>query len=761
MRLRWGRLVTSLTLLVSLLPVQIAQASLDSCTMDVSPHSVAPGSDTGFSFGLYNSNSNPVQWMRVTRPSGSYVTLESAGASGWQGDITSADTATFSAGSLPHGYSQGFSVQALVQGSNGGPVNWSVEVSDDPGGAGAITCDGDMSLVIQAQPSVINISNIRVASVGTDRVTVLWDTDVASNSKVDYGPDSSYGSSTSVAPALVTSHSVLITGLHPSTGYHFAVTSATPVDGGTATSGDNTFLTADVGAISGGGGVPPPGGAGAGAVQIGGGSVTTPTGKPTETVPPTIVYTNATAGVYKAPPTFTGTAADNEAVARLEYSTDGGKNWAGVNTVTPATATTGRGKNKVTTQDAHNVTFSFTPVITEDGNYDIVARATDPSGNQATTGRVTIVIDRLPPRFGGELVAFGAQAAVPDASGRWQAVVGLDQTITLGAVGGPTVVTVEAMREGAKTVAQRFTLRRDAGNGLWRGVMSFQKSGQYNLQVSSVDGAGNKVTQVLAAANVSEAARLVSKQGRVVGNAKVTLYYRQSGTNAWVAWDGAGFGQVNPQRTKNNGTFQMLVPGGTYYLKAEAKGFQTLVTRQFTVDKPTPLVPAITMAAKPKLGTIELPWISVSRTEIEPQGSGSAKVKAVMLGKTLPNFSLPTTNGHMTTAVGLLGRPTLVTVLSTWSPATSEQLAALDKLQENHDLNVVPLVLGERTSRVQAFLGRSGYDTDVTVDADVTLGALLGTPSLPTHYLLDRKGVVQAVWTGVVPYDRLLTQLGS
>jgi hypothetical protein len=41
------------------------------------------------------------------------------------------------------------------------------------------------------------------------------------------------------------------------------------------------------------------------------------------------------------------------------------------------------------------------------------------------------------------------------------------------------------------------------------------------------------------------------------------------------------------------------------------------------------------------------------------------------------------------------------------------------------------------------------------------LGQALGTPSLPTHYVVDRKGVVRAVVTGVVPAQKLLDLLGS
>jgi hypothetical protein len=730
------------------------RAALDSCSIGVAPTSVAPNTTTDFSFGIYNGNSNPIAWLEVTRPAGNYVTLQNGSASGWDATVGS-DTVTFGNGSLGTGYSQGFDVQAVSRSSNGGPVAWTVRASDNSDGSGAITCDGDTSLTIATQPSVINITNVRVSSVDSTAITVLWDTDVPSTSQVQYGEDPTYGSMSSLSGTLVTSHSVRLTGLRADTGYHYQVMSTTPADGGSASSGDGTFLTAAaptevVVQVP----VAVPGSTGT-IGQI---------GPQLETVPPTVTVATKLTGAYATPPSISGTASDNVAVAKLEYSTDGGKNWAGVPKVEPTvtTTTTGKGKAKHTTTETSTakVNFSFVPVLTDDGNYVVLVRATDSSGNQAMSAPMTLVIDRLPPRFGGELVAFGSQAAQPDALGRWQAILGLDQTITLGAVGGPTEVTIEALKAGTKQVAHTFNLRRDADSGLWRGVLSFGTVGDYQLEVAAVDGAGNRVRQLLSVVQVSAPARVVGPNAKGVKNAKVTLYYRLPGSRAWVVWDGEAFGQSNPQQTSDSGGFQMLVPAGTYYLKAEAKGYETVVTREFTLDRPTPLLPVVKLTARPRLGPFELPWVSVRRVEIQPTAKG-AQATASIVGHSLPSFNLPSTGGGTVSMVGLLGKPTLVTVLSTWAPAMSEQLPALEQLQANHDLNIVPLVLGERSSRVQAYLGRAGSDLSMVIDADATLGLALGAPNLPTHYVLDRKGIVRAVFTGAVPAQVLLDKLGS
>jgi len=84
------------------------------------------------------------------------------------------------------------------------------------------------------------ISNIDSTTTSTTS-TITWDTDEPATSLVDYGTDNGYGSSAS-DNNLVTSHSIELTGLDPSTIYHFKITS---VDGSnnSASTADLTFET--------------------------------------------------------------------------------------------------------------------------------------------------------------------------------------------------------------------------------------------------------------------------------------------------------------------------------------------------------------------------------------------------------------------------------------------------------------------------------------------------------------------------------------
>lgn len=86
------------------------------------------------------------------------------------------------------------------------------------------------------------ISGITTGSINQNGGSVNWTTNEASDSQVEYGTTTSYGSSTSVNGTLVTSHSIVVSGLDPGTVYHYRVKSKDAA-GNLATSGDNTFTT--------------------------------------------------------------------------------------------------------------------------------------------------------------------------------------------------------------------------------------------------------------------------------------------------------------------------------------------------------------------------------------------------------------------------------------------------------------------------------------------------------------------------------------
>ncbi len=88
------------------------------------------------------------------------------------------------------------------------------------------------------------ISSVTATGITDTSATITWTTDESADSRVDYGVDTSYGSFGSNG-SLLTTHSITLTGLGPTTAYHYKVTSSDG-SGNSASSADLTFITTEV-----------------------------------------------------------------------------------------------------------------------------------------------------------------------------------------------------------------------------------------------------------------------------------------------------------------------------------------------------------------------------------------------------------------------------------------------------------------------------------------------------------------------------------
>ncbi len=86
------------------------------------------------------------------------------------------------------------------------------------------------------------ISNVAAGNITSTGATITWTTNESSDSQVEYGTTTSYGSTTSLDATLVTSHSVNMSGLNANTLYHYRVKSKDAA-GNLANSADQTFTT--------------------------------------------------------------------------------------------------------------------------------------------------------------------------------------------------------------------------------------------------------------------------------------------------------------------------------------------------------------------------------------------------------------------------------------------------------------------------------------------------------------------------------------
>ena len=124
--------------------------------------------------------------------------------------------------------------------------HYRVRSRDAAGNLGTDTTDRTFTTAVAADTTGPVISNVSGGVPTSNGTIVTWTTNEPADSQVEYGTTTAYGDSTPIDNGLVTSHSVPVSGLLPSTLYHYRVRSTDAV-GNPSVSGDFTFTTAAVG----------------------------------------------------------------------------------------------------------------------------------------------------------------------------------------------------------------------------------------------------------------------------------------------------------------------------------------------------------------------------------------------------------------------------------------------------------------------------------------------------------------------------------
>lgn len=183
------------------------------------------------------------------------------------------------------------------------------------------------------------------SSTSVTSATVTWTTDEPATSHVAYGTSAGVYTGASSSASLVTSHSLVLTGLSADTLYYFVVVSSDASDNA-ATSSEYTFATAEA---------------------------------PDTTAPAVAVTGPANGAVASTSIALAATASDDDSgVAGVQFKYLPGTNIGTENTSEP-----------------YQVTWNT--ALMDDGEYQVVAVARDNAGNYATSSAVTIHIDNTAP----------------------------------------------------------------------------------------------------------------------------------------------------------------------------------------------------------------------------------------------------------------------------------------------------------------------------------------------------------------------------
>lgn len=432
-----------------------------------------------------------------------------------------------------------------------------------------------------------------------------------------------------------------------------------------------------------------------------------------------------------------GTATSRySSIVRVEISIDGGVTWAEADFTAP--------------------NFGLELGKLEDGNYPILARAFDALGDVGQAGPLILIIDRLRPIIGGNIVAFGPQIIYPLQDGTIPSVAGVKTSIVISMRGG---VTEAVIRMNEKD----FPLRHLLGTDLWEGSIGLDEQGIAELKAIAKDGAGHREERTLNTYSAQDFGIVHdSSTNQPVKDAVVTLYVFDEITKSWFIWDSKSYGQNNSQVTNAQGQYSFLVPSGKYYLEVKRLGYQIAFSEITEVLENAVLNPPISLTPFAQLG-LSLGYFIPDTYPMqinEVQGLGLEREK---IGRDIPSFSFTQTNGIKFTKENLANKNHVLVFFSPWSALSIEGISQLSgSFRElSSDTEVIGVSVQESAFATDTFLKRGLYDFTAVADYDGKYSSDIGVTTLPYYVFVDSKGKIKETFTGVLTKEDLLKKISN
>jgi peroxiredoxin len=139
------------------------------------------------------------------------------------------------------------------------------------------------------------------------------------------------------------------------------------------------------------------------------------------------------------------------------------------------------------------------------------------------------------------------------------------------------------------------------------------------------------------------------------------------------------------------------------------------------------------------------------------------ELRKVKVGQPAPDFTLPDVTGKPVKLSSFHGQKTvLLDFWATWCGPCRMALPDLQDLSDKYKdrgLEVLAIDQGESANQVQYFLKRRQYSLLFLLDEGSTVGDSYGVRGIPTSVLVDKNGVVQAIFVGAAPERDLERQV--
>jgi hypothetical protein len=294
--------------------------------------------------------------------------------------------------------------------------------------------------------------------------------------------------------------------------------------------------------------------------------------------------------------------------------------------------------------------------------------------------------------------------------------------------------------------------------------------GKNNLIINAEDGAKRTITRDMGTVLVNTSGKITDRVTNLgISDSLVSVYFFETDLNRWVTWDGKSFGQDNPKRTDSSGEYSFMLPAGKYYIEVGRNGYKKARSEIFNIEK-TSLI-NFDFSLKPLTSNnfsilgkrITFFWPSFTppdsfKVVLSQENTASDKGNSNLVDKKLPQIVI-NQKGSVDLS-SYLGKPFLLTYLSSWAPDSADQIVILENLKrEKPDTNIIVVFMQDSESQTEALIKRGNYKFDYIIEKYGYSAEQMGITVLPQSFFVNSSGVVANEMHGLISKDGILNNL--
>ena len=134
----------------------------------------------------------------------------------------------------------------------------------------------------------------------------------------------------------------------------------------------------------------------------------------------------------------------------------------------------------------------------------------------------------------------------------------------------------------------------------------------------------------------------------------------------------------------------------------------------------------------------------------------NVRIPALREGIDISDFKLPLLDGTEISLSGLKGKVVFLNFWATWCPPCRDEMPAMNSLYQklkDQGFEMVAVNLGESRAAVNTFVNNYNLTFPVALDTRSLTGSLYGIRSIPTTYIINRRGLIVARLVGFIDWD--------